>query len=147
MDCSTSLPFTVSWSLLKFISFESAILTNISSSTALFFWSFPASSGSFPVSWHFASGGQSIGCFSFSISPSNEYSRLLSFRTDWFDFAVQRTLKREISPVPQFKNITSLALSFPYGPILISIPGYWKTKILNIWTFVGKMMSLFSTLF
>ena len=41
----------------------------------------------------FSSGGQSIG-FSFSISPSNEYSWLISFRMDWLDLlAVQRTLK------------------------------------------------------
>ena len=43
--------------------------------------SFPAS-GSFPMSQFFASGGQSIGSFSFSISPSNEHSRLMSFRRD-----------------------------------------------------------------
>ena len=52
---------------------------------------FPAS-GSFPMSWLFPSGGQRS--FNFSISPSNEYSGLISFRIDWFDFlAVQRTLK------------------------------------------------------
>ena len=45
--------------------------------------SFPAS-GSLPVSQFFTSGGQSIGV-SFSISPSNEYSELISFRIDWFD--------------------------------------------------------------
>ena len=51
--------------------------------------SFPES-GSFPVSHFFASGGQSIGVFSFSISPSNEYSGLISFRMDWLDLlAVQ----------------------------------------------------------
>ena len=54
--------------------------------------SFPAS-GSFPVNHLFASGGQSIGSFSFNISPSNEYSGLTSFRIDWFDLAVQTTLK------------------------------------------------------
>ena len=43
--------------------------------------SFPAS-GSFPVSHFFASGGQNIGSFSFSISPSDEYSGLISFRID-----------------------------------------------------------------
>ena len=48
--------------------------------------------------------------FSFSIIPSNKYSGLISFRMDWFDLlAVQGTL--ESSPVPQFKNINSLALS------------------------------------
>ena len=55
--------------------------------------SFPAS-GSFQMSQLFASGGQTIGSFSFSISPSNEYSGLISFRMDWFDLlAVQGTLK------------------------------------------------------
>ena len=55
--------------------------------------SFPAS-GSFPVSQFFPSDGQSIWTFSFSISPSNEYSGLISFRMDWFDLlAVQRSLK------------------------------------------------------
>ena len=54
---------------------------------------FPAS-GSFPVSQLFASGGQNIGSFSFSISPSNKYSGLISFRMDWLDLlAVQGTLK------------------------------------------------------
>ena len=49
--------------------------------------------------------------FSFSISPSSEYSGLISFRIDWFDlFAVQWTLKS--SPIPQFKSINSLVLSF-----------------------------------
>ena len=54
--------------------------------------SLPAS-GSFPMSQLFTSGGQSIG-FNFSISPSNEYSGLFSFRMDWLDLlAFQRTLK------------------------------------------------------
>ena len=51
-------------------------------------------SGSFPVSQLFTSGGQSIGAFSFSISPFNEYSGLISFRMDWLGLlAVQGTLK------------------------------------------------------
>ena len=55
--------------------------------------SFPAS-GSFQMSWIFASGGQSIGVFSFSISPSNACSGLISFRIDWLDLlAVQGTLQ------------------------------------------------------
>ena len=49
---------------------------------------------SFLMNLFFASGSQSIGSFSFSISPSNEYSGLISFRIDWFDLlAVQGTLK------------------------------------------------------
>ena len=55
--------------------------------------SFPAS-GSFQMSQLFASGGQSIGSFNFSISPSNEHPRLISFRMNWLDLlAVQGTLK------------------------------------------------------
>src|SRR5574340_395468 len=52
--------------------------------------------------------------FSFSISPFNEYSGLISFRTDWFDLlACQGILKS--SPTPQFKSIHSFVLSFLYG--------------------------------
>ena len=69
--------------------------------------------------------------FSFSISPSNEYSGLISFRTD----------SKESSPMSQLKSIYSLALSFLYSPILISIHDYWKNIALTGWTFVGKVMS------
>ena len=63
--------------------------------------------------------------FSFSISPSNEYSGLISFRIDWFDLlAIQGTLKS--SPTPQFKSINYLALSFLYSSTLTSIHAYWK---------------------
>ena len=71
-------------------------LTISSSATPFSFClqSFPAS-GSFPTSWLFVSGSQSI---SFGISPSNEYSGLISFRIDWFDLlAVHRTLSRVFS--------------------------------------------------
>ena len=62
---------------------------------------------------------------SFSISPSNEYSGLISFRMDWFDLlAVQGT--QESSTTPQFKSINFLALSFLYNPTLTSIHDYWK---------------------
>ena len=59
--------------------------------------------------------------FTFSISPSNEYSGLISFRIDWLDLlAVQETLKGS-SPTPQFKSINSLVLSLLYVPTLTSI--------------------------
>ena len=58
--------------------------------------------------------------FSISISLSNEYSELISFRINWFDLlAVQGTL--ESSPALQFKRINSLVLSFLYSPTLTSI--------------------------
>ena len=74
----------------------------------------------------FASSGQIVGSFGFSVSTSNEYSGLISFRIDWFDLlAVQGTLK-ELSATPQLKSINSSALSLHYGPNLTSIHNYWK---------------------
>ena len=61
--------------------------------------------------------------FCFSISPSSEYSGLISFRMDWLDLlAVQGTLNSK----PQLKSIDSLALSFLYSPTLVFIHDYWK---------------------
>ena len=61
--------------------------------------------------------------FSFSISPFNEHSGLISFRMDWLDLlAVQRTLKS--SPTPQFKSINSSMLSFLYSPTFTPIHDY-----------------------
>ena len=81
--------------------------------------SFPAS-GSFQMSQLFASGGQSIGSFSFSINPSNEYSGLISFRMDWLDLlAVQGTLKsllqyhRSKASILQHSAFFTVQLSHP----------------------------------
>ena len=64
--------------------------------------------------------------FSFSISPSSEYSGLITFRMDWLDlFTVQGTLK-SLFQHHGFKSINSLVLSFLYGPTLTSIHDYWK---------------------
>ena len=53
--------------------------------------------------------------WSFSISPSSEYSRLISFRVVWFDLlAVQGILKS--SPIPLLESINSLAFNLLYGP-------------------------------
>ena len=78
--------------------------------------------------------------FSFSISASNEYSGLISFRMDWLDLlAVQGTLKSP--PKPHFKSISSSVLSFLHSPTLTSIHDQWKTIALTRQTFVGKVMS------
>ena len=77
--------------------------------------------------------------FNFSISPSNEYSRLISFRIDWFDLlAVQGTLKS--SPTPQFESINYLALSLLYGPTLTSIHDYWKNHSFDSMHLSGKVI-------
>ena len=81
--------------------------------------------------------------FSFSISPSNEYAELISFRMDWFDLlAVQGTLKSLLHHY-NFKasflpcSACFMAqLSHPY-----TMSG--KTIALTMWAFVGKVMSLF----
>ena len=66
--------------------------------------------------------------FRFNVSPSNDYSGLISFRIDWFGLlAVQGTLKS--SPAPQFKSIRSLPLSRLYGPALISVRDDWETSL------------------
>ena len=79
--------------------------------------------------------------FSFNISPSNEHSGLISFRMDWWDlFAVQGTL--ESSPIPQFKSISSLALSFLYSPTLTSIRDYWKNHSLDYIDLFDKVTPL-----
>ena len=63
--------------------------------------------------------------FYFSISPSNEYSGLISFRIDWLDLlAVQETLKSLLQP--HSKSINPSALSLLFGPTLTSIHDYWK---------------------
>ena len=63
--------------------------------------------------------------FSFSISPSNEYSGLISFRVDWLDLlAVQGTLKSLL------QHHSSKAFSLLYGRTLTSIQDYWKNHSL-----------------
>ena len=47
---------------------------------------------------------------------------------------------QEFSPTPQFKNISSLAFSFCYGPSLTPIHDYWKNIALARWTFIGKCL-------
>ena len=73
--------------------------------------------------------------FSFSISPSNEYSGLISFRIDWFDLlAVQGILKSLLhhcnskTSILKYKNknINPSVFSLLYGPTLTSVQDYWK---------------------
>ena len=104
--------------------------------------SFPAS-GSFPRSQFFASGGwPKYWSFSFSMSPSNEYSGLISFRMNWLDLlAVQGTLESLLqhhsskAPVLRHSAFFMVQLSHCYMTT-------GKTIALTIWTFVGKVMSL-----
>ena len=80
--------------------------------------------------------------FNFSISPSNDYSGLISFRIDWFDLAIQGTLKGLLqqhsskASILQHSAFFIVQLSHPYMTI-------GKTIALTRRTFVGKVMSLF----
>ena len=80
--------------------------------------------------------------FNFSISSSNEYSGLTSFRIDWFDFlAVQGTVTSLLCTTIQSNS--SSALSLLYGPALTSVNDYWKNHSFDYtYTFVGKVMCL-----
>ena len=69
--------------------------------------------------------------FSFSISPSNEYSGLTYFRMDWLDLLGSPRDSPEFSPTPQFKSINSSALRFLYSPTLTSIYDYWRNHNLD----------------
>ena len=128
-----SLFITNSWSLFKLMSIELVMPSNhlilcrpllpppsifpnirvFSNESALHIW--------WPKYWN----------FSFSISPSNEYSGLISFRMDWLNLlAVQGTLKSLLQHHSS-KSLSSSVLSFLYSPTLSSIHDYWKNHSLD----------------
>ena len=94
-SCQASLSFTISWNLLKFMSIESMmpsnhlilclpllLLPSLFSSIRVF-----SNESALHIRW------PKYWSFSFSINPFNEYSGMISFRINWFDLAVQGTLK------------------------------------------------------
>ena len=121
---------TNSWNLPKLMSIESVMSSNhliLCCHLLLLPSIFPSirvlsNKSAICIRWHWN--------FSFSISPSSEYSGLNSFRMDWLDLlAVQGTLKS--LPTSQFKSINSSALSFLYSPTLKCLHDYWKNHSLN----------------
>ena len=138
-----SLSITNSWSSLRLTSIESVMPSN-----HLILWCplllppsiFP-SIRPFPMSQFFASGGQSIGV-SFSISPSNEHSGLISFRIDCLDLlAVQGTLKTLLQ---HDSSKASILWHSVFIIVQLSHPDMTtgKTTALTRQAFVGKVMSL-----
>ena len=141
------LSFTTSWSLLKFMSSESVMLSNhliLCHPLLLLPSIFPrirlfSNESALHVRWP--------KYWSFSISPSNEYSGLISFRIDWFDLlAVQGTLKSLLqhhswkAPILWHPAFFLDQLSHPYTTT-------GKAIALAIQTFVSKVVSLlFNTL-
>ena len=144
-----SLSFTISWSLPKLVSTEVVMLYNylvlchpllLLPSVFLSIRVF-SNESALRIRW------PKYWSFSFSISPSNEYSRLISFRIDWLELlAVHGTLKSiqhhsSKASVLQHSAFFMVQLSYPYMTT-------GKTIALTRQIFVGKMMSLlFNTLF
>ena len=143
--CQDSLSITNSWSLLKLMSIESVmpsnhlilchlllLLPSVFPSIRVFF-----SESVLCIRW------PKYWSFSFSISPSKEYSGLISFRMDWFDLlAVQGTLKHFLqhhsskASILQHSAFFMVQLSHQYMTT-------GKTKALTRLTFVSKVMPLF----
>ena len=122
-----SLSITNSWSLLKLMSIELVMSSNhlILCHLLLLLPSIFPRIRDFSNELVFCIRWPKYLSFSFSISPSSEYSGLISFSMHWFDLlAIQGTLKS--SPTPQFKSINSSALSFLYCLTLTSIHDCWK---------------------
>ena len=126
IECQAAI--TNSWSLLKLMSIESVMPSNhlILCHPLLFLPSiFPrirvfSNESALCIRW------PKYWSFSSSIGPSNEYSGLISL--DWLIWSscCWRD-SQESSPIPQFKSINSLVLSFLYSPILTSIHDYLKS--------------------
>ena len=125
-----SLSFTMSCSFLKFMSIELMMQSNhlILCCPLLFPPSiFPSirvfcNESALLIRW------PKYWSFSFNISSSNEYSGLISFRTDWFDILeVQGTLKSLL----QYHSSNYLVLSLLYGPILTSVLDYCKNRSID----------------
>ena len=129
-----SLSITNSWSLLKLMSIKSVMPSNhvilchpLLLSPSIFpsirvFSNESALRIRWPKYWS----------FSFSISPSNEHSGLISFSMNWLDLlAVQGTLKSLLQHHSSKASVLSFTLSFLYSPTLTSIHDYWKNHSLD----------------
>ena len=137
--CQAILPITNSWSLLKLLSFESVRPFN----HLILCRPLLLSPSVFPSIRVFSN--ESVLCFrwpywsfSFSISPSSEYSGLISFQMDWLDLlAVQETLK---SLLQRHSSKASILWCSAFFIVQLSHPYMTtgKTIALIRWTFVGK---------
>ena len=141
--CQISLSITNSQSSLKLMSIESVMSSNhlILCHPLLFLPSVFLSIRVFS-SQFFASGGQNTGSFSISISLSNEYSWLISFRIDWLDLlTVQGTLK---SLFQHHNSKSSILRCSAFFTVQLSHPHMTtgKTIVLTRWTFVSKVTSM-----
>ena len=145
-----SLSFTISQSLLKFICIESMMPSNhlIQYHTLLFLFSIFLSISIFSNESALHIRWLKYWSFSFSLSPSNEYSGLIPIRMDWLDpLVVQGTLKSFL----QHHSLKASILWCSAFLIVWFLHPYMttrKNRALIMWTFGGKGMSLlFNTLY
>ena len=149
--CKASLSFTISQSLLKLLSIESVMPSHhLILCLPLLILCLPLLLPSIFPSIRVFSNELAVcirwpKCcsFNFSISPSNDYSGLISFRVDWYDlFAVQGTLK---SLLQHHSSKASILWHSAFLMVQLSHPYMTtgKTIALTMWAFVGKVMSLF----
>ena len=80
--------------------------------------------------------------FSLSISPSNEYSWLISIRIDWLDLSCRPRDSQVSPPIPEFKSTNAWHSAFFVVQFSHPYMTTGKTKALTRWTLVGKVMSL-----
>ena len=140
-----SLSFTNSWSLLELMYIESVMPSNclILCCPLLLLPSIFPSIRVFSNKLALHIRWPNYWSFSFSISPSNECSRLISFRIDWFDFlAVQGTLKSLLQYHSSKASILQLSAFFMVQLSHLHMT-IGKIIALTSQTFVGKVMSLF----
>ena len=129
--CQSSLSITKSQGTLKLTSIESVMPSShlILCRPLLLLPSIPPSIRVFSNESTFCMRWPKYWSFSFSISPSNEYSGLVSFRMVASPCYPRDS--QESSPTPQFKSINSSVLSFLYSPTLTSIHDRWKNHSLD----------------
>ena len=122
-----SLSFTISWGLLKLMSIESETPSNhlILCCPLLLLPSILPSIRVFSNELALAIGWPKYWSFSFSISPSNEYARLISISIDLFDLLVVQGLSRVFSNTTAQKH-QFFMLSLLYSPNFTSIHVYWE---------------------
>ena len=128
--CQVSLSFTVSWRLLKLMSIELMMPCKclILCDPLLLLRSIFPNIRVFSTDSYLQIRWPKYWSFSFSTSPSNGYSGLISFRIDWFDLlAVRGTLKSLLQHHSSKASILQQS-SLLYGPTLTSIHDYWKNR-------------------
>ena len=133
--CQASLSITNSWSLLKLMSIELVMPSNhltLCHPLLLLPSFFPnirvfSSESVLHIRW------PKYWSFSFSVSPSNKYSELISFRMDWLDLMLSEVISRVFFKTTIQKHSTFFIVQFPHPHMTTG-----KTIALNKWTFLWQ---------